>query len=136
MKPLDSRHLLAGLATALSAATCLVIAAGLLRWRMTSSWAFVICIASLAAGGAFAWRTGSEIFGPRPPAPPPSAGHRLFFALALAALAAYAFIIVPLWYRPDISWDAMAYHLPAIQFWTQRGYVHWVGSGDGLDIMW
>lgn len=136
MKQLDSRRLLAGLSTALSTATVLVIAHGLLRLQMTPLFAFVLALLSLAAGGALVWRCGPEIFGPRPPAPEPVPATRPYLVLGGIALAAYAFLFIPLWYRPDISWDAMAYHLPAIQFWAQKGRVYWVGSHDGFDPAW
>ncbi|WP_394848845.1 hypothetical protein LZC95_15495 [Pendulispora brunnea] len=38
----------------------------------------------------------------------------------------YALSWVAAWSKPDLSWDGNAYHIPTINLWYGRGYIHWI----------
>jgi hypothetical protein len=51
---------------------------------------------------------------------------RLLTATIASAALTYLLLWVFAYFQRDLSWDGNLYHIPTLQFWAQRGYVHWI----------
>jgi hypothetical protein len=84
-----------------------------------------ILLGSLAAGYLF-WRGGRTAG--------KDAGDRLKplnwppDVILLSAAITFVLLCVVGYFSDDLAWDGNYYHLPAIYFWSEKGYVHWVND--------
>jgi hypothetical protein len=60
------------------------------------------------------------------PQPPDGALRWLTSAFTAIAVAFFVLLAAVAYIKPDVSCDGNWYHLPTINYWALRGYVHWV----------
>lgn len=114
----------------LASVTLLTAQSGLLHVPLSPllAWVFVIASAALAVGFD-RWLV------PRCPLPrrplfreavDEQLHERWWRALAVLGALAYAVLWIPAYCHPDMSWDGMSYHIPTINQWALKGYIHWI----------
>jgi hypothetical protein len=118
----------------------LVFTLGLARVALSVPLAWSVIILALA-GALFVGREAGrrEFRSIRTRDASSAKGALIVWTLLAAALALYLALWVLAYYLPDMSvlewtvetptWDTWAYHLPTIQRWQARGYVHWIDPG-------
>lgn len=121
------------------ATACFIVAwTGVVRIALTPMFAWAVAL--MALGVAFGFDRWTRRALPRSPrlGMPAQASRRTAVAwgIAVAATAAYALLWVPAYFRPDVSYDGLTYHVPTIHHWALKGYVHWIPAAPEGSEFW
>ena len=125
-------QLICGYVVFLASIQFLTLGLSVLQVRISQAMAIGILVVALLAG-----RAQSRLMKPPPLEPRPwnearTPGRKTTAILVLIALGFYALFWLRAYLKPDMTWDGNAYHIPPINFWAIKGYVHWVEPDLGL----
>jgi hypothetical protein len=122
-------RLLAGWVVTLAACQIVTVSLSLLRVQINGGIAAAILALSASLG---AWTSRYRLGSRSEAAPGSETGttDRFVQRLTTYMIAVCGIMYMVLWCtalaNPDASWDGLAYHIPPIAYWSQKGYLHWV----------